>query len=177
MAGWGFEAIAVDANISSADGLQAGQKFINEGSRFLRVRARMERLPFAPGRIRLLASNASFHYARDFRVALSEFERVLTPGGMIAIIDTPFYENAADGERMMAERVAEFRHKYGMEEALARSSRYMTFSQLEELAGSLNLRRHVYPVWPGMQRKYEGIRAIFLSRRIAQFPVVVLEKA
>jgi ubiquinone/menaquinone biosynthesis C-methylase UbiE len=177
MAQWGFEAIAMDVNVSPSDGLQAGQKFINEGANFLRVRAGMERLPFASGRIRLLASNASFHYARDFRAALLEFERVLTPGGMIAIIDTPFYENAADGERMMAERVAEFRQKYRMEEAQARKSRYMTFRQLEELAGSLNLRRHVYPVWPGLRRRYEEIRAIFLRRQIARFPVVVLEKS
>jgi ubiquinone/menaquinone biosynthesis C-methylase UbiE len=102
---WGFDAIAVDINTSEMDGLRTGQKFIDGGAVFLRVRAGMERLPFGSRRIRLLATNASFHYACDFRAALSEFERVLAPGGMIAIIDTPLYENSAGGERMMAERV------------------------------------------------------------------------
>src|SRR5262249_82901 len=72
---WGFDAIAVDTNTSEMDGLRAGQRFIDQGAVFLRVRARMERLPFASGRIRLLATNASFHYAGDFRATLSEFER------------------------------------------------------------------------------------------------------
>jgi SAM-dependent methyltransferase len=174
---WGFDAIAVDININEVDGLRAGQKFIDGGSQFLRVRAPIERLPFPAGRIKLIASNASFHYARDFRAALSEFERVLAPGGMIAIIDSPFYENASDGETMLAERVAEFRRKYEMPEALARRSRYFTFTGFATLAGSLNLTSRVYPVWPGLRRSYEQVRARLTGRRLAQFPVIVLEKA
>jgi len=177
LAHWGFESIAVDINTSSVDGLQAGQKFINQGSRFLRVRAGIERLPFPSERIRLLATNAAFHYAGDFRNALSEFERVLIPGGTIAIVDTPFYANAADGERMLAERVEEFRRKYGMTEALARSSRFLTFNELEELGASVKLKAEVHAVWPGAGRKYEDIRARLFRRRIAQFPVVILVKS
>ena len=173
---WGFDAIAMDINISELDGLRAGQKFIDGGSKFLRVRAPMERLPFPPGRIRLIASNASFHYATDFRAALSEFERVLAPGGTIAIIDSPFYENASDGEKMLAERVVEFRRKYEMPETLARHSRYLTFKLLEEAAASLGFTCQVHPVWPGLRRSYEQVRARFTGRRLAQFPVVVLEK-
>src|SRR5262249_17321118 len=66
---WGFDAIAVDINTSDKDGLRAGRKFIDEGAVFLRIRSGMERLPFASGRIRLVATNASFHYAGDFRAA------------------------------------------------------------------------------------------------------------
>ncbi len=177
LAEWGFEAIAVDVNTSHVDGLQAGQKFINEGARFRRVRAGIERLPFAPGRIRLLATNAAFHYAPNFRTALLEFERVLMTGGMIAIIDSPFYENAADGERMLAERVENFRGKYGMTEALARSSRYLTFQELEAWAAAVKLRVHVHAVWPGVRRKYEEIREKISRRRIARFPLVTLTKS
>lgn len=173
---WGFDAIAVDINVSEVDGLRAGQKFIDQGAVFLRVRGGIERLPFASGRITLLAANASFHYAGDFRAALSEFERVLTPGGMIVIIDTPFYENAADGERMIADRVVEFRRKYGMPEALARKSRYLTFKDIEDLAAPLNLTWRVDPVWPGLGRKYQEIHGRFSNRRIAQFPLTVLQK-
>jgi SAM-dependent methyltransferase len=173
---WGFDAIAMDINSSVNDGLRAGQKFIDEGAVFLRTRAGIERLPFASGRITLIAANASFHYACDFRAALSEFERVLTPGGIIAIIDTPFYENTPDGERMVAGRVAEFRQKYGMTEMLARRSSYLTFEALEKLAAEKQLKLSVYPVWPGWRRKAEEIRGKLLGRRIAQFPVVVLGK-
>src|SRR5438093_971355 len=173
---WGFDAIAVDINTSRVDGLRAGQKFIDEGARFLRVRSGIEPLPFVPERIRLLASNASFHYANDFRAALSEFERVLTPGGMIVIIDTPFYEQAADGERMIAERVAHFREKYGIPEALASRARYLTFTGFADMMRGFNLRWRLQPVWPGMRRKYEEIRGAIARRRVAQFPMVVIEK-
>ena len=174
---WGFDSIAVDINTSGVDGLRAGQTFINGGAVFLRARAGMERLPFASGRFRLIATNASFHYAGDFRAALSEFERVLTPGGTIAIIDTPFYEDAADGEYMIAQRVAEFRRKYDMAESLARRSRYLTFKGIEDLAASFNLRYRVHRVWPGWRREFARVREKLLGRQIAQFPLVVMRKS
>lgn len=173
---WGFDAIAVDVNTSETDGLRAGQKFIDEGAVFLRVRAAMERLPIASGMISLVATNASFHYSTEFHDALWEFERVLIPGGMIAIIDTPFYENETDGERMMAERAAGFRRKYGIAEILSRPMRYLTFEHIAKLAGEVNLQCHVRPVWPGWRRKAAEVRGKLLGRRIAQFPLLVLEK-
>jgi SAM-dependent methyltransferase len=173
---WGFDAIAVDINESPRDGLRAGQKFIDTGSRFLRVRSPMERLPFVPDRIRLIATNASFHYSSDYRIALSEFVRVLTPGGIIAIIDSPFYESAADGDRMVRERVVEFQRKYGISEELARQSGYFTLKELNDAAASLNLEVRVEFVWPGFRRTYESIRSRLADRRVARFPLVVLEK-
>ena len=175
LAQWGFDAIAVDINMSTVDGLCAGQTFIDAGSAFRRVRAAMERLPFASGRIRLLTTNASFHYS-DFRAALAEFERVLAPGGMIAIIDTPFYENAADGQRMLQERVKEFQQKYGMSESLARKSGFMTHTELNELSREFALNVRVHHVWPGVARWYQQVHGRLTARRIAEFPLVVLEK-
>ena len=173
---WGFDAIAVDVNTSAIDGLRAGKTFIDQGAVFLRVRAGMSRLPFASDRITLLATNASFHYARDFRTTLCEFERVLTPGGIIALMDTPFYEDSNDGERMMADRVAEFHNKYRMPEPLARRSSYLTYARLEELAHSCGLNFRVHRVWPGLGRKYEEVYGRLMGRRVAQFPLVVLKK-
>lgn len=173
---WGFDAIALDFNDSPADGLRAGQNFLDAGARFLRVCAGMERLPFLSDRITLVAANASFHYASDFRAALSEFERVLAPGGMIVIIDTPFYDDVADGERMIAERVLQFQQKYGIDQRLASRARYMTFNGFEETVRSMNLRPTIHPVWPGLARTVEAIRGRLARRRVAQFPVVVIEK-
>lgn len=173
---WGFDAIALDVNDSPADGLRAGQKFLDAGAQFLRVRAGMERLPFLSDRITLVAANASFHYASDFRAALSEFERVLAPGGMIVIIDTPFYERSADGERMIAERVVHFRDKYGVDETLGSRARYLTFEGFEQLLRSMNLKWRIVSVWPGLARKYEEVRGQLAGYRVARFPVVVIEK-
>jgi SAM-dependent methyltransferase len=173
---WGFDAIAIDVNTSPIDGLRAGQQFINQGSVFLRVRAPMERLPFDSGRIRLVAANASFHYTSDFRATLSEFERVLAPGGILAIFDTPVYQYTADGEHMVSQRVDQFRQKYGIGESLARKSGYLTYDQLRALASSLALEVRIRDVWPGFRRKWEEFRGTLSGRRIAMFPLVLLEK-
>jgi len=173
---WGFDAIAIDVDTNSVDGLAAGQKFIDEGSRFLRIRSSMDCLPFASGRIRLLTINAAFHYAFDFRATLGEFKRVLPPGGMIAIMDTPVYENPADGERMLDERGRNFHQKYGFPEALSRQSRFLTFESISELAAQHDLRVRIHRPWPGWRRKFKEIRARLGVRRIAQFPLIVLEK-
>ena len=173
---WGFDAIAVDVNTSNTDGLAAGQKFINEGYRFLRARSTMEWLPFASGRIRLVSTNAAFHYAADFRAALNEFKRVVSPGGMIVIMDTPVYEDAADGERMIAERVADFRRKYQIPDAIARQSGYLTFDLIAKLSAQVSLEVRVHRVWPGWLRKYEEVRGKLMARRVAQFPLIVFER-
>jgi SAM-dependent methyltransferase len=173
---WGFDAIAVDVNISKADGLAAGQKFLDEGSRFLRIRSVMDRLPFASGRIRLVTVNAAFHYAADFRAALGEFKRVVPPGGMIVLMDTPVYEDAADGERMIAERVENFCRKYEIPDEISRQSRYLTFEMIEKSGAEQDLKVRVHRVWPGWRRKYEEVRARLAGRNIAQFPLIVFEK-
>lgn len=173
---WGFGAIAVDVNISENDGLRAGQRFIERGSRFLRVRSPMQSLPFASSTITLLVTSASFHYVDDFRAALCEFSRVLTPGGTVVIADTPVYERESDGERMVAERVEEFRRKYAMPEALASRAKYLASAELETTADSLHLALRVNRVWPGFRRSLDGVRARLAGRRLAEFPVLELVK-
>ena len=73
---------------------------------------------------------------------------------------------------MIAERVSEFRRKYGISEGLARRARYLTFKELESLVDSLNLKCSLHRVWPGFRRSYEVMRARLARRRIAQFPVI-----
>jgi hypothetical protein len=52
----------------------------------------------------------------------------------------------------------------------------MTFGMLQELAAASALSVRIHPVWPGIPRKYEEIRGQIVGRRVAQFPLVVLEK-
>jgi hypothetical protein len=77
---------------------------------------------------------------------------------------------------MVAQRVAEFQNKYGIAEALARKSSYLTYSRLEELAASLQLTVQIRHVWPGLARGYRRIRARLAGQRIAEFPLVLLGK-
>ena len=174
---WGFDAFAVDINVSVADGLKTGQFYLDRGARFLRVRAGMERLPFVDAGIQLIVANASFHYASDFRAVIFEFHRVLDPAGRIVIIDTPFYLSESDGERMVCERVEQFRRSYGIGEALARRSGYMTRERLDESVRGLDMQYEMHSIPTGLRRTYEKWRSCLLGRRIAEFPMVVLHRS
>ena len=175
LSAWGFQAIAIDISESDADGLRAGRTFLDQGATFQRLRGAMERLPLASHAASLIAANASFHYAQDFRAALSELVRVLAPSGSIVIVDTPLYERAADGERMLNDRSTTFAQQFGLTRPSARWSRYLTFADTSALAISLNLKCRVIPVWPGPRRTLQALRARILRRRLAQFPIVVFE--
>jgi len=174
---WGFNAIALDINNSSADGLQAGQRYLDQGATFHRIRGSMEHAPLDANCVQLLVANASFHYSSDFESLLSEFRRVLVNGGVVALLDTPFYENAIDGERMVAQRVKEFSEKYSIDEAMSRRSSYLTFRRLRELAASVDMSLTIQHVWPGWPRRYREIRGRLAGQQIAQFPLALLRKA
>ncbi len=54
-----------------------------KGARPLALCASMERLPLASGCVQLVWSNMALHWAVDARAALAEFQRVLTPEGLL----------------------------------------------------------------------------------------------
>jgi hypothetical protein len=52
----------------------------------------------------------------------------------------------------------------------------MTYTQLQELAGALSLSMRIQYVWPGPARALEKLRGSLVGRRIAEFPLVLLER-
>jgi hypothetical protein len=52
----------------------------------------------------------------------------------------------------------------------------MTYEELRELAASLALDVRIRRVWPGLARKYKELRGKLARHRIAEFPLVLLEK-
>jgi len=176
LSSWGFDAVAVDVDASAADGLGAARVFLEQGATFRRVRASMDRLPFRSDQVSLVAANASIHYAPDLRGALTEFRRVVAPGGIIAVLDTPCYHHPADGERMVRERAQRFQRDFDLPDAVARRSGYLTFGGIRTLAASLDLRYRIVPVWPGLRRTGQTLRARIARQRIAQFPIIIFGK-
>jgi SAM-dependent methyltransferase len=60
-----------------------------------RLRADLEALPLAAGRFDVVIVAAALHYALDLSRALGEMARVLRPGGLLVIADSPVYADAA----------------------------------------------------------------------------------
>jgi len=171
---WEFDAIACDISVSPNDGLLARR--IDEGSEnsFQRIQADMKALPFDAAAVDLIVANASCHYVPDLTALLAEFRRVLTTEGRIAILDSPFYSDPADGERMLAERVDDYRRQFDAPEDLLRRVSYLTYERLQYAAQCAGLACTIERVSPGPRRTYERIRSRILGRRIADFPMAIL---
>ena len=106
----GYRPCAVDLSADAGDGLGAARHYAGEWPRIV---ADFDRLPLADHAADATVFNASFHYSTDFAATLAEAMRVTKEGGVVLVLDTPVYRDAASGRRMLAERAAEFERRYG----------------------------------------------------------------
>jgi ubiquinone/menaquinone biosynthesis C-methylase UbiE len=76
------------------DGGPTGLGSIRDG-RVVRVVGDLEALPLRAGGFDAVIAAASLHYAVDVAAVLSEAARVLRPGGLLIVADSPVYDDAA----------------------------------------------------------------------------------
>lgn len=149
----GHKTVAVDVRDDTVDGLGSAAVLEAEWpGRFTRLTASFETLPPALGSFDLTVFNASLHYAQDLPRALTEAIRVTRRGGVIAIVDSPFYRREADGEAMIAEKRAQGVARFGgaADVLLAQNFiEYLTPRRLAAAASSLSWQRQrvLYPLW------------------------------
>lgn len=111
----GHRATAVDLRVDDVDGLGvlAGGAS-GPAAPPDRVAGSFEALPIADDAADLAVFNAAIHYALDLERALAEACRVVRAGGRIVVIDSPFYDSAAHGEAMVAEKQAQAEARFGL---------------------------------------------------------------
>jgi SAM-dependent methyltransferase len=151
----GHAAVALDVRLDAIDGLAAAAPYARTLPRmFGRVAAGFERLPVRAGAFDLALFDASLHYAAGLEGALSEAARAVAPGGRVAILDSPFYRRAEDGDTMVAEKTRATRERFPdlADDLLALPSiEYLTETRLDAAARPLGLRfrrrRVLYPLW------------------------------
>lgn len=149
----GVDCVAVDVRDDDVDGL--GASFCYRG--FERVVASFDSLPLSDHGFDIAVFNAALHYALDLVTVLREAQRVVRPGGRIVILDSPFYESAADGEQMVAEKRTS--GVYGDELLAPAFVEYLTADRLRA-ASPVEWRRHRvwYPIWYEMRPFVARIR-------------------
>ena len=149
----GHRCVALDMRDDRVDGLGAAKEFLVEDPGLFRcVTGSFEDLPFGSDSFDLTLFNASLHYAQDLRRALLEASRVTRRGGILAILDSPFYRRAADGAAMVAEKKARGGASFGAQAEVLLSPdfvEYLTADRLRVAVPELrwSRRRVRYPLW------------------------------
>ncbi len=163
----GHRAIALDIRDDTVDGLGAAEPYVQRSHGAIeRVVASFADIPFADGSVDLAVFNASIHYALDLGQALREAARVVHPGGMLAILDSPFYASESDGLAMVAEKRAGAAAQFGANADALLALPFIEFLTRDGLAAAdrtllWRRRRVLYPLWYELR----GLRAALNGRR------------
>ncbi len=167
----GHAVAAVDLLTNALDGLGT---HVHYDSIFTPVQAEFDRLPFVDQHIDLAVFNASLHYSSNYEVTLGESLRVLRPGGLLVIVDSPVYRSAASGAQMVREREAAFTRAYGFPSNALPSENYLTRQRLTDLAAALHLQWTFYRPFYGWRWMLRPLKARLLRQREpACFAVIV----
>lgn len=134
----GYQPFAVDLGIDALDGLRAAEHYRTcVPILFQRFQAEMDHLPFQDAQFDVAIFNASFHYSQDYEMTVREALRCVKRGGMIAIVDSPWYSREESGQRMVIERRSAFLRKYGTASDAIEHREYLTDERLGELEATV----------------------------------------
>src|SRR3989449_6993701 len=171
----GYEAFAVDIVQDSALRLRAADVYLRAGSVFERVWGELERPPFLDRTFDAVICNASLHYAST-EVVLAEVNRILRPGGLFVIMNSPVHTEAQRAERAESS----FRRRLsqlGASEYLVSRYHHFVRSSLEAAIAAA--------IGPPRNHRFEPGRGFRLSRRakgvllrmeLATFPIIWAQK-
>ena len=170
----GDRVFAVDLSINEQDGLGAWKYYEHS---FTPIQAEFNHLPIMDRFADAVIFNASFHYSENYVETLKEALRVLSTEGLLVIMDSPIYRRGASGEKMVQEREAQFKTKYGFASDNLQSENFLTYTRLEDLAKELNITwKRITPFY-GLRWMLRPLIAFLLRRREpAKFQLIVGRK-
>ena len=172
----GYDAFAMDIVQDNALGLRAADVYLRAGSVFERVWGELERPPFLARTFDAVVCNASLHYAASLDVAMAGANRVLRPGGIFVVMNSPVHDEAQSAER--AER--SFRRRLsllGASEELVSRYHHFVRSRLEATLAAA--------IGPPREQRFDPGRSFRLKRRakgvlldmeLASFPIIWAQK-
>jgi SAM-dependent methyltransferase len=151
----GHSATALDIRDDEVDGLGAAAPFLMRvPDRLSCVTASFEAIPLPAASADVTVFNASLHYATSLTRTLGEAARVTRPGGIVAILDSPFYRRDRHGAAMVAEKHARARASFGGDAADLIGLPFVEYLTRDRLAAASadaglvwHRRRVAYPAW------------------------------
>jgi SAM-dependent methyltransferase len=167
LAALGHRPVAVDAIDDDADGLGATRHYATP---FAVVQADFDALPFAVGQFDLVVFNGSLHYARDTVATLERAHHMLTPDGVLVVMDSPMFGAERDGSAMVAEKMRHFTIDCRLPDAAPHGIGYLTFAMLAAIAEQLQLRPAFVPSRGPLRRRLgRNLARVTLRRPPAAF--------
>jgi SAM-dependent methyltransferase len=155
--------IALDLNDDAIDGLGVADVYRLVGIDIVTAQAELERLPLADASCDAAVMNGSLHYAADPQAALSEGWRVLRGGGILAVMDSPVYHDAAAGQQMMREWAERYTAEHGKRPASLPGKGYLTYEEVEHGLRFAGFNPASIRLWP----QYRGVKAILRRLKLA----------
>jgi ubiquinone/menaquinone biosynthesis C-methylase UbiE/uncharacterized protein YbaR (Trm112 family) len=95
----GREIYAVDILRDDRLGLAAAKVFLRAGPHFERIWGELDRPPFRNESMDAIVCNASLHYSIDVDRVMSECVRVLRPGGIFIVLNSPVHNDVKSAAR------------------------------------------------------------------------------
>ncbi|HEX4773735.1 MAG TPA: class I SAM-dependent methyltransferase [Bryobacteraceae bacterium] len=158
----GHSVTAVDIFTDDRDGLGAARHY---ASSFKVIESDFDRLPVPDQSYDLAVFNASFHYSTDYLDTLTEVRRCLRPGGLFVILDSPMYRKKSHGLRMVEEKHATFKEKYGFRSDALPSIGFLDLPTVHSLASALAIEWHIFKPWYGWSWHWRPVKAFLANKR------------
>jgi SAM-dependent methyltransferase len=142
----GHHVTALDIFADPLDGLPVARRY---PIAIPAVEAEFDSLPFDSGVFDLAIFNASLHYSTNYSHTLGQVSRCLRPSGHIVVLDSPVYRRPEHGRRMVEQRKAAYRQRYGFASDAMGSIEFLDEETLGFLARDLGINWRVYRPWYG----------------------------
>jgi len=172
----GAVVFAADLVLDNALGLEAASQYIKSGVFFERVWGDLENPPFLQRSADIVVCNASLHYVRDLAATLSEISRILAPGGLFIVMNSPVHRDESSSARAQADFRDRLR-RLGASEEVASSYHHLVRrtleSQVRATIGPLSEVRFS----PGRLFQLKRLaKATLLRMELASFPLLYARK-
>lgn len=134
-------------------------------------------LPISDACVDLVVFNAALHYSPNLAASLGEAARVLAPGGLVAVLDSPFYVDPSAGRAMATARQASFRERFGFASDARGSVEFLTRDALAAAGSASCLTwRYLTPHHGWRWNLRRAWRQLRLGRESASFPVALAQR-
>lgn len=159
---------ALDLSDDDHDGLGACKYY---QSQFECYQAEFECAPFCDLQFDLAIFNASLHYSSCLGTTLRATKRLVKLGGMVVVVDSPYYNDASSGQALAFEQ----RSRLGLDGDLGING-FLTVETLTSAARESGMQIEVWYAdleWhKRLRRKWVQSR---LGREPAHFPIILLK--